>query len=45
MIPAPRVSTRFKWYAKPVARLLLGNLVETKLNYYRNRSEGREPGA
>ena len=38
-----RVSTRFNWYAIPVARLLLGNLAETNLNYYRNRSEGREP--
>ena len=38
-----RVSTRFNWYANPVARLLLGNLVESNLNYYRNRSEGREP--
>jgi hypothetical protein len=39
-----RVSTRFDWYAVPVARLLLGNLVESNLNYYRNRSEGRDPG-
>ena len=40
-----RVSTRFDWYAVPMARLLLGNLVESNLNYYRDRSEDRDPGA
>jgi len=36
-----RVSTRFNWYADPVARLLLGNLAEVNLDFYRGRSEGR----
>ena len=34
-----RVNTRFNWYAKPVARFMLGNLLESNLNYYRRRSE------
>jgi hypothetical protein len=34
-----RVSTRFNWYADPVARLLLGNLAGINLDYYRGRSE------
>ncbi len=34
-----RVSTRFNWYAVPVSRWLLGNLVDSNLNYYRQRSE------
>jgi hypothetical protein len=34
-----RISTRFNWYAAPVARWLLGNLVESNLAYYRQRSE------
>ena len=34
-----RVSTRFNWYAVPVSRWLLGNLVDSNLNYYRRRSE------
>jgi uncharacterized protein YndB with AHSA1/START domain len=34
-----RVSTRFNWYADPVARVLLGNLAGVNLNYYRDRSE------
>jgi hypothetical protein len=36
-----RISTRFNWYAAPVARWLLGNLVDSNLAYYRQRSEGR----
>jgi hypothetical protein len=39
-----RVSTRFNWYANPVARLLLGNLIEANLDYYRLRSETRGRG-
>jgi uncharacterized protein YndB with AHSA1/START domain len=35
-----RVSTRFNWYANPVARFLLGNLAEANLGYYKRRSEG-----
>jgi uncharacterized protein YndB with AHSA1/START domain len=35
-----RVSTRFNWYADPVARMLLGNLAGINLDYYRARSEG-----
>jgi hypothetical protein len=34
-----RVSTRFNWYADPVARLLLSNLARINLDYYRGRSE------
>jgi uncharacterized protein YndB with AHSA1/START domain len=34
-----RVSTRFNWYAAPVSRWLLGNLLDSNLNYYRQRSE------
>jgi hypothetical protein len=34
-----RVSTQFNWYANPVARLLLGNMAEANLNFYRTRSE------
>ena len=36
-----RVSTRFNWYAKPLARWLIGNLEEWNLAYYKRRSEGR----
>jgi hypothetical protein len=35
-----RLSTRFNWYAEPVARALFGNLEEINLEYYRRRSEG-----
>jgi hypothetical protein len=38
-----RVSTRFNWYADPVARLLLENLAQTNLDYYRGRSEPARP--
>jgi hypothetical protein len=34
-----RVSTRFNWYADPVARALFRNLEEVNLEYYRRRSE------
>jgi hypothetical protein len=34
-----RISTRFNWYAAPVARWLLGNLADANLAYYRLRSE------
>jgi len=34
-----RVSTRFNWYADPVARFLIGNVAEVNLEYYRRRSE------
>jgi len=30
-----RVITQFNWYAVPLARLLLGNLEDTILDYYR----------
>jgi hypothetical protein len=39
-----RVSTRFNWYAAPVARVLMRNLLEANLNYYRQRSEMRAGG-
>ena len=34
-----RVSTRFNWYAGPVARLLLSNLAAANVDFYRRRSE------
>lgn len=34
-----RVSTRFNWYADPVAQLLLNNLAGINLEYYQHRSE------
>jgi hypothetical protein len=34
-----RVSTPFNWYTKPVLRWLLGDLLESNLDYYRRRSE------
>jgi hypothetical protein len=34
-----RVSTQFNWYADAVARILLGNMEEANLNFYRVRSE------
>lgn len=34
-----RVSTRFNWYAEPVARFLLSNLESVNLEFYRRRSE------
>ena len=34
-----RVSTQFNWYADPVARILLGDMEEANLNFYRVRSE------
>jgi hypothetical protein len=37
-----RVSTRFNWYAEPVAQVLLGNMAEVNLDFYRSRSE-RKP--
>jgi hypothetical protein len=38
-----RLSTRFNWYAEPVARALFGNLEETNLEFYRRRSESTRP--
>jgi hypothetical protein len=37
-----RISTSFNWYARPVMQLLLGNLAEANLAYYRQRSEAAE---
>jgi hypothetical protein len=34
-----RISTRFNWYAHPMARLLIGNFEHTILEFYRHRSE------
>ena len=34
-----RVSTRFNWYAAPVARLLMSNLAAANVDFYRRRSE------
>jgi hypothetical protein len=33
-----RVSTRFNWYAKPVAEMLTGNFEEVILDFYANRA-------
>jgi len=35
-----RVSTHFNWYAKPVARFLIGNFQERALELYARRAEG-----
>ena len=37
-----RVSTQFNWYADPVAQILLGNMEESNLNFYRRRSENEK---
>lgn len=37
-----RVSTRFNWYAAPLARWLLGNLSEANLTFYQRRAEASE---
>ena len=34
-----RVSTHFNWYARPLARLLVGNFEKVILDFYRRRSE------
>ena len=34
-----RISTTFNWYARPLMQLLLGDLAERNLGYYRQRSE------
>lgn len=34
-----RVSTHFNWYARPVARLLVGNFEEAALGFYARRAE------
>jgi len=39
-----RVSTRFNWYADPLARLVLGNLQEVLLGMYQRRSEAQAHG-
>ena len=36
-----RVSTRFNWYANPLARMLLGDVEDVNLEYYRRRSESK----
>ena len=33
-----RVSTRFNWYAQPIAATLIGNFEEVILNFYANRA-------
>ena len=35
-----RVSTRFNWYADPIAQWLIGNFEEVILDFYRERAEG-----
>jgi hypothetical protein len=35
-----RVSTRFNWYADPLARWLLGNVAQVNAEYYGKRAEG-----
>lgn len=34
-----RISTQFNWYVDPIARLLMGNLADTVLEYYKAQSE------
>lgn len=36
-----RVSTRFNWYADPLAQFLMGNLAQSNLEFYRHRSEAQ----
>lgn len=38
-----RVSTHFNWYARAVARLLVGNFEETALAFYARRAERPMP--
>jgi len=38
-----RVSTRFNWYAGPVADLLVGNFAEVVLRFYARRAEDTAP--
>jgi len=37
-----RVSTRFNWYADPLARFLLGNMAEGNLRYYASPADSPE---
>lgn len=39
-----RISTRFNWYAEPVARIVLGNLEEVLLGLYQRRAEAQVDG-
>lgn len=36
-----RATTKFNWYAMPLARLMLGDTAETLLSFYRQRAEGQ----
>jgi hypothetical protein len=36
-----RVSTRFNWYAQPIAELFVGNFEETALRFYARRAEAQ----
>ncbi len=38
-----RVSTRFNWYAEPIAALLVGNFEEAALRFYATRAERPPP--
>ena len=40
-----RVSTRFNWYAQPIAALLVGNFEETALRFYARRAEAQAAGS
>jgi len=40
-----RVSTRFNWYAGPVADLLIGNFEENILRFYARRAESGKPAS
>ena len=39
-----RVSTRFNWYAAPIAEFLIGNFEEVILGFYARRAEAVRPG-
>ena len=38
-----RVSTRFNWYARPVAELFVSNFEENVLRFYARRAEEARP--
>ena len=40
-----RISTNFNWYARPVMQLLLGDLAQRNVEYYRQRSEAADDAA
>lgn len=39
-----RVSTRFNWYAEPLAKWLIGDLARSNLDHYRRRAQAAKEG-